>query len=61
MSGASLAEPMNRMGHSSTGTAQVYLHARRERDREIASSLGKMTKRELKKSKKRRKGKGSGT
>ncbi|MGI5205313.1 tyrosine-type recombinase/integrase [Spirillospora sp. CA-108201] len=60
-SGASLAELMNRMGHSSTRAAQVYLHARRERDREIASSLGKMAKRELKKSKKRRKGKGSGT
>jgi integrase len=63
-SGASLAELMNRMGHSSTRAAQVYLHARRERDREIASSLGKMAARELKKSKKgkkRHKPKGSGT
>jgi len=41
-SGASLAELMNRMWHSSTRAAQVYLHARRERDREIASSLGRM-------------------
>ncbi|MFA1548915.1 hypothetical protein [Actinomadura chokoriensis] len=52
------------MGHSSTRAAQVYLHARRERDREIASSLGKMAARELKKSKKgqkRSKPKGSGT
>ncbi|WP_433465943.1 tyrosine-type recombinase/integrase [Spirillospora sp. CA-128828] len=46
-SGASLAELMNRRGHTSTRAAEVYLHARRERDREIASSLGKMTKREL--------------
>ncbi|WP_158581345.1 hypothetical protein [Actinomadura spongiicola] len=41
--------------------AQVYLHARRERDREIASTLDKMAKRELKKPKKGRKLKGSGT
>jgi integrase len=65
-SGASLAEMMNRMGHSSTRAAQVYLHARRERDREIASTLDKMAKRELKRSrkkgKKRKKGEdGSGT
>ncbi|MEV5828616.1 tyrosine-type recombinase/integrase [Spirillospora sp. NPDC052242] len=68
-SGASLAELMNRMGHSSIRAAQVYLHARSERDREIASTLGKMVERELKKAKKakkrdkRRKGSGeaSGT
>lgn len=57
--------PLNRSASPSqasfTRGVQVYLHARRERDREIASSLGKMAKRELKKSKKRRKGKGSGT
>ncbi|MFE9105585.1 tyrosine-type recombinase/integrase [Actinomadura geliboluensis] len=41
VSGASLAELMNRMGHSSTRAAQVYLHARQDRDREIASSLGR--------------------
>src|SRR5690606_36292652 len=48
-SGASLAELMSRMGHSSTRAAQDYLHARRERDREIASSLGRMAERELRK------------
>ncbi|WP_225993254.1 tyrosine-type recombinase/integrase [Actinomadura rudentiformis] len=52
-SGASLGELMNRMGHSSTRAAQVYLHARRERDKEIASTLDKMAKRELKRSKKK--------
>jgi len=54
-SGASLPELMNRMGHSSTRAAQVYLHARKERDREIASALGKMAKRELKKARKQKK------
>ncbi|WP_174550926.1 hypothetical protein [Actinomadura macra] len=37
------------MGHSSARAAQVYLHARRERDQEIASSLGKIAAGELKK------------
>ncbi|MEU5993096.1 site-specific integrase [Spirillospora sp. NPDC047418] len=63
-SGASLAELMNRMGHSSTRTTQVYLHARQDRGQQMASSLGKIAKRNLKKSnkdKKRRKPKGSGT
>lgn len=48
--GASLAELMNRMGHSSTRAARIYLHARQERDKEIASTLGKMVARELKRS-----------
>jgi hypothetical protein len=49
----------SRMGRPSTRTAQVYLHTRRKRDREIASTLDEMAKRELKKSKKP--GDGSGT
>jgi hypothetical protein len=40
------------MGHSSTRAAQVYLHARQERDHELASTLDKMAKRELRKAKK---------
>jgi integrase len=40
--GASLAELMNRMGHASTRAAQVYLHARDERGRQIAETLDKM-------------------
>jgi integrase len=48
--GASLAELMNRMGHSSTRAARVYLHAREERDRQLASTLDKMARRELKRS-----------
>jgi integrase len=45
--GASLAELMTRMGHSSTRAAMVYLHARQERDRQIAATLDKMARREL--------------
>jgi integrase len=45
--GASLAELMSRMGHSSARAAQVYLHARDERDRQLAAALDKLARREL--------------
>ena len=48
--GASLAELMNRMGHSSIRAARVYLHAREERDRQLATTLDKMARRELRRS-----------
>jgi integrase len=48
--GASLAELMSRMGHSSARAAMVYLHARDERDRQLAASLDRMARRELKRS-----------
>jgi integrase len=48
--GASLAELMTRMGHSSTRAAKVYLHAREERDRQLADVLDRMARRELKRS-----------
>src|SRR5262245_2574703 len=38
------------MGHSSTRAARVYLHAREERDRQLASTLDKMARRELRRS-----------
>jgi len=41
------AELMTRMGHWSTRAAVVYLHAREERDRQIASTLDKMARREM--------------
>jgi hypothetical protein len=47
---ASLAELMNRMGHSSTRAARVYLHTREERDRQLAITLDKMAWRELRRS-----------
>jgi integrase len=39
--GASLRELMERMGHSSTRAALIYLHATRERDEAIAAGMGK--------------------
>jgi hypothetical protein len=41
---------MNRMGHSSARAAMVYLHARDERDRQLATNLDRMARRELKRS-----------
>jgi integrase len=46
--GASLAELMSRMGHSSTRAARVYLHASEERGQQLAATLDKMARRELK-------------
>jgi integrase len=40
--GASLRELMERMGHSSTRAALIYLHATRERDQKIAAGMGKL-------------------
>ncbi|TDQ53014.1 tyrosine-type recombinase/integrase [Actinorugispora endophytica] len=45
--GASLRELMNRMGHSSTRAALVYLHARDNRARHIADALGELAAEEL--------------
>ncbi len=39
-SGAALAELMARMGHSTPNAAQVYMHARAERDAILADALG---------------------
>lgn len=38
--GASLKEPMARMGHSSTRAALTYQHAGQDRERAIAQALG---------------------
>ncbi len=40
--GATLAELMNRLGHSTAGAAMRYQHAAQERDREIARRLSAM-------------------
>jgi integrase len=42
--GASLRELMERMGHSSTRAALIYLHATHERDEAIAAGMGKVLK-----------------
>jgi integrase len=41
--GATLRELMDRMGHSSTRAALVYLHATSQRQRTIADAVGTMT------------------
>jgi hypothetical protein len=41
---------MSRMGHSSTRAARIYLHAREERDKQLAATLDKMARRELRRS-----------
>ncbi|MEV0678073.1 tyrosine-type recombinase/integrase [Actinosynnema sp. NPDC050436] len=42
--GATLRELMDRMGHSSTRAALIYLHAREERGRKIAAGIDAMVK-----------------
>ena len=36
------------MGHSSTRAARIYLHTREEREQQLAATLDKMARRELK-------------
>ncbi len=45
--GATLRELMDRMGHSSTRAALIYLHGSDARQRQIAKSLSKVAQREL--------------
>jgi len=60
--GANLRELMERMGHSTTRAALIYLHTTSERQRRIADGLGELARAELAKARKsRRKGKASGT
>jgi integrase len=40
--GATLAELMARLGHSTPGAAMRYQHAAQERDREIAAALSRL-------------------
>ncbi|MGV9597151.1 tyrosine-type recombinase/integrase [Streptosporangium sandarakinum] len=47
-SGATLREPMNRMGHSTTRAALIYLHTESERDRKIADGMGRLAEEALK-------------
>ncbi|GIH91181.1 tyrosine-type recombinase/integrase [Planobispora siamensis] len=47
-SGATLRELMNRMGHSTTRAALIYLHTENDRDRKIADGMGKLAEDALK-------------
>ena len=59
--GASLGELMNRMGHSSTRAARIYLQTREEREQQLAATLDRMARRELKASGAKRTARRSGT
>lgn len=50
ISGATLRELMERMGHSSTRAAQIYQHRAAGRDQLIADALGKLAEAELSRS-----------
>jgi Phage integrase family len=52
--GASLRELMERMGHSSTRAALIYLHSTDERQRKLADAVGKQARAELRKARKPR-------
>jgi integrase len=45
--GANMRELMERMGHSSTRAAMIYLHSTGERQRKIADTLGDLARAEL--------------
>jgi integrase len=53
--GATLRELMDRMGHASTRAALIYLHAREERGKAIASGIDAMVKKATKKPSKKAK------
>jgi len=49
--GANLRELMERMGHSSTRAALIYLHSTGDRQRALADALGELAQAELAKDK----------
>jgi integrase len=57
--GATLRELMDRMGHDSERAAMVYLHGSDERQHQIADTLSKITRDELKRGSKRPDGQAS--
>jgi integrase len=58
--GATLRELMDRMGHDSERAAMVYLHGSDERQHQIADTLSKLTRDELKRGGKRQDGQAAG-
>ena len=51
MTGLSLRELMERMGHSSSRAALIYQHATQERDEVIAAGMGKLLRQARRKAK----------
>ena len=58
--GATLRELMDRMGHDSQRAAMVYLHGSAERQHQIADTLSKLARDELKRGSKRQDGEAAG-
>src|ERR1019366_5098899 len=58
--GATLRELMDRMGHESERAAMIYLHGSDARQHQIADSLSKLAREELKRGSKRPGGQASG-
>ena len=58
--GANLRELMERMGHSTTRAAIIYLHSTDERQRKVADALGDLARSELQNDRKRAARTGSG-
>jgi integrase len=58
--GATLRELMDRMGHDSQRAAMVYLHGSDERQQQIADTLSKLTREELKRGSNRPNGQATG-
>jgi integrase len=59
--GANLRELMERMGHSRTRAALIYLHSTGERQRALADAVGKVARSALRQAKKADGAKASGT
>jgi integrase len=59
--GATMRELMDRMGHDSQRAAMIYLHGSEARQHEIADSLSRLARQELKRGSKRGSGRASGT
>lgn len=53
LAGANLRELMERMGHSSTRAALIYLHSSADRQRTLADALGDIARAELSKPKRK--------
>jgi integrase len=57
--GANLRELMERMGHSTSRAALVYLHSTDERQRKVADALGELARAELQGERKRASARGA--
>jgi hypothetical protein len=59
--GANLRELMERMGHTSTRAALIYLHSTSERQHTLADTVGKLARTQMRQARKSADGDASGT